>query len=347
MATVLTQTARPVDVPARAAVLVTGGWGFIGGHLVAHLAARGATVTVLDLDGGPPVPPPGVTSVRGDVRDLDLCLDLVADRRPDLVFHLAASSTIDSAYEDPHASLAVNAGGTTNLLEAVRRAGGVGRFVHASTDKVYGELRGPSYREDSPLQARGVYDVGKLAADQVTRLYGYELGVPVAVLRLCNVFGPGDANTAYRIVPRSLDRLLGPGGPLPPVVYEGSMGHSRDYVFVEDVVRALVVLAQDRRARGGVFNMAPTAHRTTLALVEELIDAAAAGCAPHDPARAAAIRRNGYEVAAGGAPASVLVRQHGCAERLRELGFRPEVGMAEGLRRTVAAVLGERHAVAG
>lgn len=346
MATLSTRSARRAANLDGVVAVVTGGWGFIGQHLVAHLAARGAAVTVLDRRPGPSAAPPGVTDVCGDVRDLDCCLDTLTALRPDLVFHLAASSTIDSAYEDPHDSLAVNVGGTTNLLEAVRRTGGVRRFVLASTDKVYGELRGSAYSEDSPLDARGVYDVGKLAADQITRLYGYELGIAVAVLRLCNVFGPGDGNVAFRLVPRSLDRLLGPGGPRPPVVYEGSMRHGRDYVYVDDVARALTVLGTDVRSRGEVFNMVPAAHRTTLALVQELIEAAVDGCAQRDPALAAAIRRVGYEVVPGGGQASALLHQHCDAARLRALGFRPAVGLAEGLRRTVDALLGSREAFA-
>lgn len=319
-------------------VLITGGSGFIGSSLAGRLATCGVAVTVFDRQTTD-APAAGVTVVDGDIRDLDRCVELMGVLRPDVVFHLAASSTIDSASREPHESLQTNVVGTLNMLEAVRRVGSVRRFVFASTDKVYGELQGLAYREESPREARGVYDVGKLAADELTRLYGSELGVPVTVLRLCNVFGPGDSNTAYRLVPHSVDRLLDVNGPRPPTVYAASMLHGRDYVYVDDVVRALLAVATDVRTRSQVLNMVPVAHRTTLVLVEELISVAGEIYDSVDPQRSAMIRANGVEIVDGGGPATALRRQHCDGSRLRSLGFRPVVGLREGLRRTVLAAL--------
>ncbi len=319
-------------------VLITGGCGFIGTHLAGHLAARGLPVVVADRAGWTGADS-GVRVVRLDVTDARGCRDLVRSVRPAVVYHLAAAATIDAAFADPQGSLETNISGTLAMLEATRAVAGGTRFVLASTDKVYGELRTDAYTEDSPLAARGVYDVGKQSADTITRLYGTELGLPVAVLRLCNVFGPGDPHTASRVVPRSLSRIFGPGGPLPPLLYSGSLGHGRDYVFVDDVVRALVTVGFDPRAGGGVFNMAGTAHRTTRALVEEIVARSSAACQPADPDRAAAIAANGYAVVAG-PPASALDRQHCDASLLRtRLGFRPAVPLGAGLDRTIAAVM--------
>ena len=324
----------PVGDPTTA--LVTGGCGFVGGYLVQRLLRDGYRVVVLDRRT-PRAGPAAVEWVRGDVTDLDRCRELVRACRPGLVFHLAAAATIDAAHENPHGSLATNVLGTVNMVESVRTAARPPtRFVLASTDKVYGELHGPAYVERSPTAARGVYDVGKMAADRIVRTYGEEFGVPVTTLRLCNVFGPGDANTASRIVPRSLSRLFGQREPLPPVVYEGSIGHGRDYVYVTDAVCALMTLATHPDARGRTFNMAPAAHRTTLDLVEELIDRAVRICWPIDPDRAEAIRGNGYEIVGGAAGAPAIVRQHCDSSRIRDLlGFRIEVDFADGLDRTI------------
>lgn len=320
-------------------VLVTGGHGFIGKHLVASLALGRFRVVVVDK-----VEPPcgrwldRIEVVRLDITDFDRCLEVMHWVMPDVVVHLAASSTIDAAFEDPHGSLVTNICGTMNVLEAARTAcPRLARFVLASTDKVYGELVCDSYREGSPLAARGVYDVGKLSADSVTQLYGYEFGVPVSILRLCNVFGPGDQNTTARIVPRSLSRLFDPAGPQPPVVYESSMAHGRDYVYVADAVRALATIAFSPAAKGEVFNMLPAAHRTTLDLVEEMIERSGQACEPHDRDRADAIRKNGYEVVREASPARALERQHCDASKLTSmLGFQNAVSMAEGLRSTVS-----------
>jgi nucleoside-diphosphate-sugar epimerase len=325
-------------VRSRGQVLITGGCGFIGTHLAGHLAARGLSVVVADRVGWTGADP-GVRVVRLDVTDGAGCRDLVRSVRPAVVYHLAAAATIDAAFADPPGSLENNICGTVAMLEATRAAPGQARFVLASTDKVYGELHNDAYTEDSPLAARGVYDVGKQSADAITRLYGSELGLSVAVLRLCNVFGPGDPHTTSRVVPRSLNRIFGPGGPLPPLLYKGSLGHGRDYVFVDDVVRALVAVGFDARADGGVFNMAAAAHRTTRALVGEIVARSSAACRPTDPDRAASIAANGYAVVAG-PPASALDRQHCDASLLLiRLGFRPAVPLGVGLDRTIAAVM--------
>ncbi|MEU0885794.1 NAD-dependent epimerase/dehydratase family protein [Lentzea sp. NPDC005914] len=325
-------------VAQRITVLVTGGHGFIGSHLAFGLALRRFRVVVADRIRRETE---RVESVQLDVTDFGRCVEVVRTVRPDVVFHLAASSTIDSAFADPRDSLMTNVCGTMNVLEAVRTTDlGLRRFVLASTDKVYGELTTDSYREDSALHARGVYDVGKLSADQLTRMYGDELGVPVSVLRLCNVFGPGDPHTGSRIVPRSLSRMFDPVRPLPPVLYEPSIAHGRDYVYVTDVVRALELVAFSPAACGEVFNMVPTAHRTTLDLVEEMMEKAERACEPHDPDRAAAIRKNGYEVVSGNGSARALARQHCDGTKLGSLlGFRNLVSMSEGLDRTVMAFM--------
>ncbi|MFC5286526.1 NAD-dependent epimerase/dehydratase family protein [Actinokineospora guangxiensis] len=327
----------------RRPVLITGGCGFIGTHLAGRIAASGTPVVVADL--APWTGGPGVRAVRLDVADAGACRDLLRSARPSVVYHLAAAATVDTAHADPAAALRSTIGGTMAVLEAALAVGGV-RFVLASTDKVYGELTTAAYTEDSPLAARGVYDVGKLSADAVTRLYGADLGLPVAVLRLCNVFGPGDPHTASRVVPRSLSRIFDPAGPLPPVLYTGSLHHSRDYVFVDDAVRALVALGTDERAAGGVFNMAASAHRTTRALVAEIVARSSAACRAGDPELAAAIAATGYTVAPG-PPVPALTRQHCDAALLRSrLGFRPTVPLGAGLDRTIAAVMAARGLVA-
>lgn len=328
------------DTGAGRTVMVTGGCGFIGTHLVTGLRRQGFEVVVVDRLA---YPDDSVESIRLDIAEFEDCVATVKEVDPAVIFHLAASSTIDSAFNDPHGSLADNIGGTMNMLEAARVAcTGLQRFVLSSTDKVYGELSGEAYVESSALHARGVYDVGKLSSDNLVRLYGYEFGVPVATLRLCNVFGPGDPNTGSRIVPRTLSRLFDEAGPLPPVIYEGSMAHGRDYVYVTDAVRALTTIAFDPRALGEVFNMAPAAHRTTLDLVEEMIEQSRQACEPYDRDRADTIRKNGYEVVSGAGMPSALERQHCDATKLASLGFQNSVSMADGLRLTIDSVMRDR-----
>ena len=126
---------------------------------------------------------------------------------------------------------------------------------------------------------------------------------------------------------------------MPPLLYTGSLGHARDYVFVDDVVRALVAVGFDARAEGGVFNMAPRHTAPRARWSRRSSCASGAACRDTDPERAAAIAANGYEVVAG-PPARALDRQHCDAGLLRtKLGFRPTVPLGVGLDRTIAAVM--------
>jgi len=330
-------------------VLVTGGYGFVGGHLVRHLLRLGAQVTVVDNDYDRARPSllkgmdTGATPLRlvhGDVTRYEDVEAVLLERPFRTVFHLAAYSVIERSSREPIAAISTNTMGTVNLLEVLRRreAARPEALVLSSTDKVYGEMEGDRYTEQSPLRGIGIYDAAKLAGDVLAQSYGQSYGLGTVVLRLCNVFGPDDYNDQYRLVPRSLAHMFRPGGPRPPELYFEAMQHERDYIFVADAVRAFLTAAAVPACRGDVFNVAGCVNLPTPEVVRRLVEAAADHERGFDPQRAEAISANGFRVATRGSQvgASAIVRQHlDGAKFFERTGFQAQTSFEDGLRHAV------------
>jgi CDP-glucose 4,6-dehydratase len=311
--------------------LVTGGHGFAASWLVKALLERGDRVRVLDR------PDPRVTDVgtpRPSALELHGVLDEVelfeADLRDaegisraidgvDAVFHLAAQTIVGNAQASPRETFETNVLGTWNVLEACREQG-VGRVVFASSDKAYGESDELPYREDFPLRAGHTYDASKAAADILARSYWHSYEVPVAVTRFANLYGGGDLNFS-RLIPEAVSAVL--DGRRPVIRSDGTP--QRDFLYVEDAARAYLAIAEalDRgAARGEAFNAGggePHAVAEVLGLIAEL---AGADLEP--------------DIRGTGNPEGEIDRQYVDSGKLREMtGWRPEVDLPEGLRRTI------------
>jgi len=214
-------------------VLVTGGAGFIGHHLVHRLLEDpAASVRVLDnlqrgrhTFGGTP----RVEFVQGDIRDRKAVRAAMGGI--DLVYHLAAQSNVLGAGQDLEYSFTTNVAGTFEVLQAAQE-GGAGRVIFASSREVYGEAASLPVVESAPLNPKNSYGASKAAGELYCRVFAAD-GLSVAVLRLANVYGPGDFG---RVIPLFLDNAIH-GRPL--VIYGGD--HKLlDFVWIGDVVRALV-----------------------------------------------------------------------------------------------------------
>lgn len=182
--------------------LVTGGAGFIGSHLVRALVAAGEPVTVLDnmRRGNPARLPREVRLMNGDIRDIATVA--AAIEGCDVVYHLAAQSNVLGAVSDLDYSFTTNVVGTYTLLAAAR-AGGVGRVVFTSSREVYGEPASLPVDEEAPLLPKNAYGASKLAGELYCRVFSQNHGLEVSVLRLANVYGPGDSD---RVIPLWLER---------------------------------------------------------------------------------------------------------------------------------------------
>jgi CDP-glucose 4,6-dehydratase len=308
--------------------LVTGATGLVGSALVRRLVDDGVDVVALVLDPDPQTElyrsgtVQRTAVVAGRLEDLDGLERAIAVHRPDTVFHLGAQTLVGAARRAPLLTLETNVRGTWNVLEACRRhADVVARVVVASSDKAYGASEALPYREDMPVGGSEPYEVSKAAADLVTRAYASAYGLPAAIARCGNVYGPGDLNWS-RIVPGTIRSLL--RGERPVLRSDGS--HVRDYLFIDDVVDAYVALARGLTegavAPGDAFNFSDENPLTVRELYEAICKAA--GYPGTDP------------VVLDDTPGE-LQEQWLSAERARtRLGWAPAVGLDEGLERTVA-----------
>ncbi|HEX8034188.1 MAG TPA: NAD-dependent epimerase/dehydratase family protein [Ktedonobacterales bacterium] len=217
-------------------VLVTGGAGFIGTHLVAALVGAGEEVVVLDnlRRGDRARVPAGVHFVQGDVRDLPTLREAMRGVR--YVFHLAAQSNVIGAVTDSDYSFSTNVVGTFNVLVAARDAGDIERMIFTSSREAYGEVDVLPVGEDRLLNPKNAYGASKVAGEVYCRTFQNTYGLDVSVLRLANVYGSGDRD---RVIPIWLDRALR-GKDLE--LYGGEQ--VIDFVSVGQVVRALLRVAE-------------------------------------------------------------------------------------------------------
>ncbi|MCK9250939.1 MAG: GDP-mannose 4,6-dehydratase [Solirubrobacteraceae bacterium] len=313
-------------------VLVTGAYGMLGGWLVRALLDRGARVTVLRRDEVPAslLRLDGLedrcTVVRGDLVADGVVERIIGEHECDTVYHLAAQTIVGTANRSPASTFETNVKGTWMLMEACRLQG-VRRVVVAASDKAYGPHDTLPYREDMALQPRFPYDVSKACTDLIARSYWHTYGVPVAVTRLANIYGGGDLNPS-RLVPEAIASVLRDRAPV--IRSDGSP--ERDFLYVEDAVDAYLALtdaldADEGRptpsARGEAFNAGGDAPHAVLDVVRAVC-------------RAAGVERE-PDVRGAGTPAGEIDRQYVDSTRLRTLtGWRPRVGLDEGLDRAIA-----------
>jgi CDP-glucose 4,6-dehydratase len=319
---------------AARSVFVTGAYGLLGSWLVKALLAGGARVTVLKRDQVAPsaLALEGTESlvnvVNGDICDAPLIERAVGEYEVDTVFHLAAQTIVGTAKRSPVATFEANVRGTWTVLEACRQLD-VQRVVVASSDKAYGDHEVLPYREDLPLQPRYPYDVSKAAADLIARSYWHSYGLPVAVTRFANLYGGGDLNRS-RLIPETVIAALERRRPV--IRSDGTL--ERDFLYVEDAVAAYLAicdLLDSGEGAGEAFNAGGDAPHSVLEVVELVCAAAGVDVEP--------------DVRGAGVPSGEIPRQWVDSTKLRERsGWAPQVGLADGLQRTVAWYR-EHHAI--
>jgi UDP-glucose 4-epimerase len=300
-------------------VLVTGGAGFIGSNLVRHLLAAGDRVRVLDdLSTGHRANLEGVEAevIEGDVRDQELVRR--ACRGAEVVYHLAALPSVARSLADPARTNDVNVRGTLSVLLAAR-AEGVRRVVYASSSSIYGDAPTLPKEEGMPPLPRSPYAAAKLAGEAYCRAFTASLGLETVSLRFFNVFGPRQdpASPYAAVIPRFASRMLAGE---PPVIF-GDGRQSRDFTYVANAVRACRLAAEaDGEVAGEVLNVACGRRTSLLELVALLNRLLGTSLEP---------------VFADPQPGDVRHSEAAIAKAERLLGYRPLVGVEEGLAETV------------
>lgn len=249
--------------------LITGAAGFLGSSLSNHLAREGHQVRALDdlSTGDPQVLAPDVHFTRGDVSDRPKLWTLLQD--VDVVYHLAARVSVQESILYPRDYNNVNVGGTVALMEAMRDVG-VKRVVLASSGAVYGDLGEQPLREDVVPNPRSPYAVSKLAAEYYVRTIGGLWNIETVSLRIFNAYGPGQHLPASHppVVPHYLKQALR-GGTL---VAHGDGAQTRDYVYVDDVVSAMVAASTAPNINGSVINIGSGVETSIRDLVHIVLD---------------------------------------------------------------------------
>lgn len=237
-------------------VLVTGGAGFVGGHLVEELVKQKANVVVADinLDKKSYLFTQNLHK-KSKVIHLNICdykklSALIKKYQIDFIFHLAAQALVDEAYVHPKKTLDNNILSTINILEAVRINPRIKGVVVASSDKAYGDLHKKKYIESDPLFGDHPYEVSKSATDLISTSYFKTYRTPVVVTRFGNIYGEGDLNFS-RIIPGIMNAIV--KDEILEVRSDGK--YTRDYLYVKDVVDGYLLLAQNiEKVKGEAFN---------------------------------------------------------------------------------------------
>ncbi len=314
-------------------VLVTGGAGFIGSHYVRSALSGGyprlhdAEIIVLDkltyagstANLGPVAASERLRFVEGDILDLALVETLMA--QVDEVVHFAAESHVDRSILGAAEFVMTNVVGTQTLLQAAMH-NDVDRFVHVSTDEVYGSIRTGSWTEESPLEPNSPYSASKASSDLIARAYHRTHGLPVLVTRCCNNYGP--YQLPEKIIPLFVTNLL--KGRRVPLYGDGL--HTRDWLHVDDHCRGVELVRSAGRI-GEIYNIGGGAEMTNRELTRRLLEACDAGWSMVEPV----VDRPGHD------------RRYSLdsTKISAELGYSPQTAFDAGLAETVRWYRDNRH----
>lgn len=307
-------------------VLVTGGAGFIGSHFVRQILSgaypwlAGAEVTVLDkltyagneANLAPVAADPRLRLVRGDICDADVVATLMSG--VDLVAHFAAESHVDRSIQGSADFVLTNVLGTQTLLQCALEAG-VSRFVHVSTDEVYGSIESGSWSEDHVLEPNSPYSASKASSDLIARAFHRTHGLPVCVTRCSNNYGP--YQFPEKVIPLFVTNLL--DGQKVPLYGDGL--NVRDWLHVDDHCHGINLVAERGRA-GEIYNIGGGTELTNRELTERLLAAVGVGWEMVEPVtdRKGHDRRYSVDI----------------TKIATELGYQPRVPFERGIAETVA-----------
>ncbi len=289
-------------------VLVTGGAGFVGSHLAESLTEADEVRVLDDLSNGDAGDVPNhATLIEGDVRDRETVREAMDGA--DVVFHEAAMVSVPASVEAPVDCHDVNGTATLQLLDAARATDS--RVVLASSAAIYGHPGSVPVAEDAPKDPASPYGVEKLSNDQYARVYAEQYGLETVALRYFNIYGPRQTGQYSGVISVFLDQARAGD----PITVEGDGEQTRDFVHVDDVVRANR-LAATTDATGAAYNVGTGSSVTINELAEAVRDVTGADVpVEHADPRPNDVRRSRADV----------------GKARRELGYEPTVSLRDGL----------------
>lgn len=306
-------------------VLVTGADGFMGSHLTEKLVLEGAKVSIYirgnsitgtalyTLKNLQPIEKKLERIYTGNIASQD-AVTLIRQSGADTIFHLAADAYVPNSFEHPREVMESNVWGTLNVLEAIREMPRVKRAVCTSSSEIYGTAQYAPIDEDHPMNPSSPYAASKVAADRAAFSYFNTYGLPIAIIRPFNTFGP---RHTYDVIPKFI-RLALEGKPL--TIY-GNGRQTRDFTYVGDMVDAFLTMGSHPAAVGRAVNFG-TGRDVTIKRTAELIKKFSGSSSPivHVPHRLSEVNR--------------LICGNALAKKL--FGWKPKWSLEDGLRENIA-----------
>ncbi|MCX5696457.1 MAG: SDR family NAD(P)-dependent oxidoreductase [Candidatus Omnitrophica bacterium] len=309
---------------AKKKVLITGAGGFVGSHLAEELVKRGAKVKAFVRynsrnDFGlieilPPEVKNKIEIIAGDLRDFDAVYDSM--QGAEIVFHLGALIAIPYSYLHPKEVIETNVMGTYNILNAAKRLG-IKKLIHTSTSEVYGTALTVPIRETHPLQGQSPYSASKIGADKLAESFYKSFGLPIAIIRPFNTFGPRQSGRA--IIPTIITQALRGG-----IIKLGSLTPRRDFTFVRDTVDGFIKVAESNRSIGEVINIGSGSDISIGELAQEIFSLIG---------KKIRISRETARCRPAGSEVERLLADNTKAREL--LGWEPRVPLIDGLKITI------------
>ena len=294
-------------------IVVTGGAGFIGSHIAEELSEDNDVIVIDNLYVGKiENVPPNVRFIQADIRDYKSIAELIS--QADYVFHEAALVSVVESVERPLLTEEINVLGTLNILKAL--SDGQGKLIFASSAAVYGDNQNLPLKEDEKPKPLSPYGITKVSAEYYCKVF-YELyGVPTVSLRYFNVFGERQGYNQYAgVISIFINRAL-KGEPL--IIY-GDGRQTRDFIYVKDVVKANILVAESSKTNGRVFNVAKGERTTILELALKIIEVTdSSSSILFDKPRPGDIKHSQADIS-----------------EIKKLGFKLDYSLEEGLLKTV------------
>lgn len=292
--------------------LITGTNGFLASRLIDYV--DGQCFGISRSDNFKTTKKERYTTLYGDVLDYQFVCRAISDNEITHIYHLAAQSIVRIANTNPLSCLQSNIIGTANVLEAVRQINPKIKVVASSSDKSYGEQEILPYTENMSMQAGGVYSTSKACADLICQSYAKSYNIDVSIVRCANIYGHGDMNLS-RLIPNTIIQIL---NNKKPVIYSDVLNYRREFIFVDDVCSAYVLLSE-KGEKGQAYNVG-TGGVYRIGDVVEII-----------------CKKMNWHDGVNIIPKSFseITTQYLCSEKIRKLGWKPDIDLSLGLEKAI------------